>query len=70
MAFGIRVQKILSIFILHNNPENFLVPIGITGPRFASNNNILIILARRGKNSKHAKDYRVYPNSKILLHDD
>lgn len=32
MAFGIRVQKILSIFVLHNNPEYFLSIIRITGP--------------------------------------
>ena len=53
MAFGIRVQKILSIFILHNNPENFLSIIRISGHLTT---NYFIFFARRGKNREHTQE--------------
>ena len=68
MAFGVGIQEILSVFILHNNPENFLSNIRICGPWRTIENRNIIILARRGKKREHAKDYSVYPISKIMFH--
>ena len=67
MALGIRVQEILSIFVLHYNPYKLLRTKRIERHRPTDR---IIILARRGKNREHAKEYRVYPISKIMFHDD
>ena len=53
MALGVRVQEILSIFVLHNNPNNFLVPIGITGHLTT---NYFIFFAPRGKNREQTQE--------------